>query len=86
MDSLSFMAAVLPYKGTYCAVEISSNRKEHIFADDIHALGDAVEHFKEKHYDTYFALASFKEAGSRTAVNAQLVRRSEEHTSELQSH
>ena len=74
MDSLSFMAAVLPYKGTYCAVEISSNRKEHIFADDIHALGDAVEHFKEKHYDTYFALASFKEAGSRTAVNAQLVR------------
>lgn len=74
MDSLAFMAAVLPYKGPYCAVELSTKRKEHVYADDIEALGDAVKRFNDKEYDTFFALASFKEPGSREATNAKSMR------------
>lgn len=76
MTPLDFLSAVLPPTGhgVYCVAELSSNKKEHQFEEDLENVLTPVAAWHAASQDTYFALATFKEAGNRTAVNAQYVR------------
>ena len=74
MQPLEFLAAVLPSSGVYCAAEFTSPKKEHVFVNDLQEILDAGQKFVDTNRDAYFALSSFKEAGSRTAENARLVK------------
>lgn len=71
---LDFLAAVLPSSGLYCAAELSTPKKEHAFKLTIEELISDIDRFKAAGCNTYFALSSFKEAGSRKADNAQRIR------------
>jgi hypothetical protein len=70
MKPLEFIAAVVPSAGVLCVAEFSSNKKQHVYVNTVEELAPVVEKFNELKYDTYFALASFVSAGSRTADNA----------------
>jgi len=74
MEPLDFLAAVLPSTGVYCAVELSSKKKEHAYVTTLEEMHQHVERFNTADRDTYFALASFKEAGNRLADNAAYMR------------
>lgn len=74
MQPLDFLAAVLPSKGFYCIAELSSPKKEHFFAKTLPECEPAITRFNAEGLNTYFALASFTEKGSRTAAKAQLMR------------
>ena len=74
MQPLEFLAAVLPSSGVYCAAEFTSPKKEHVFVNNLQEILDAGQKFVDTNRDAYFALSSFKEAGSRTAENARLVK------------
>ena len=74
MQPLEFLAAVLPSSGVYCAAEFTSPKKEHVFVNNLQEILDAGQKFVDTNKDAYFALSSFKEAGSRTAENARLVK------------
>lgn len=74
MDTLTFLATVLPSKGKYCVVELSSRKKEHVFVDTLRELTPHLNRFHAAKYNTYFALASFIDAESRTAKNAHAMR------------
>ena len=71
---LKFLSAVLPPTGVYCVCELSSPKKEHAFATSVADLQPHIERFNAAKLNTYFALASFKEAGSRMSDNAQQLR------------
>lgn len=73
MSARELLSAVLPSSGVYCTCELTA-KKEHVYVQTIEEILTQAEQWVEKKYDTYFALASFKEAGSRTAENAQYMR------------
>jgi hypothetical protein len=60
---------VLPTSGIYCAVELSTAKKEHVFVNTIDELYNTAMAFDEKGYNTFYALASFNEK-KRTADSA----------------
>ena len=76
MTPLEFLTAVLPPTGhgVYCVAELSSNKKEHQFEENLADVLPPVAAWHAASQDTYFALASFEEAGKRTAANARFVR------------
>ena len=76
MTPQEFFAVVLPPPGhgLYCAAELTSKRKEHKFEETLDALQPYVDEWVEASRNTYFALATFEEAGSREAVNARYIR------------
>jgi hypothetical protein len=76
MTPQEFFAVVLPPPGhgLYCATELTSRRKEHKFEETLDELQQHIGPWVEASRNTYFALATFKEAGSREAVNAQYIR------------
>ena len=74
MEPQEFLAAVLPTSGLYCTVELSTKKRQHVFVEDLPALESAIQKFSDRSKNTYFALASFNEAGSREAANASFVR------------
>lgn len=67
------METVLGGEGTYCVWgnRISDERKVQKFYSDIDAVIHAAHNLDEAGYDAYFALGTFHEAGSRTAVNVK---------------
>jgi hypothetical protein len=71
---LQFVAAVLPSPGHgyYCAVELT--KKQHLFVENLDEIKPAIKRWLTNEYDIYFALATFKKAGSRQADNAGFVR------------
>jgi len=69
MTSQEFLATVLPTSGIYCAVELSTAKKEHVFVNTIDELYNTAMAFDEKGYNTFYALASFNEK-KRTADSA----------------
>ena len=73
MQPLDFLAAVLPSSGFFCAAEFTTKKKEHVYVDSIAELIGIADSWAETK-DVYFALASFKEAGSRVAENANLLK------------
>lgn len=74
MTPLNFIAAVVPSSGFLCVTELSSKKKEHVFASTVEELAPHIDRFNSDKRDIYFALASFTEAGSRTALNALFMR------------
>ena len=74
MNPLDFIAAVVPSTGILCVAELSTKKKQHVYADKVADLGDAIKQFDAAQQDTYFALASFIEVGSRTTANALFLR------------
>lgn len=71
MQPLEFLAAVLPSSGVYCVAEFNTKKKEHIFVSTIADMEPAINKLLGEQRDVYFALANFKEAGTRTADNAK---------------
>lgn len=71
MQPLDFLAAVLPSSGLYCAAEFTTPKKEHVFVNTLDELLAAANNLSARKVDAYFALASFKEDGSREASNAK---------------
>lgn len=74
MQPQEFLAAVLPSSGHYCAVELTTKKREHQYVGDLGLLDAAIGRFESAEKNTYFALASFDTAGSREAANASAVR------------
>lgn len=76
MTPLDFLAAVLPAQGHgyYCAVELSTTRKEHRFAEDLADLQPFVTKWDSENKDIYFALATFETMPKRTAENARFLK------------
>lgn len=61
MNPLEFLAVVLPSPGNglYCAAELSSNKKEHVFAESLEELLPAVKEWDEANLNIFFALSVF---------------------------
>ena len=74
MQPLEFLAAVLPSSGVYCVAEFNTKKKEHIFVSNIADMEPAINKLLGEQKDVYFALANFKEAGTRTADNAKTLK------------
>ncbi len=76
MNPLDFMAAVLPPEGNgyYCVVELTTNKKEHVFKESFQELVPELTRFNLNSYDTYFALSTMGKSGSRAAANAQMIK------------
>lgn len=69
MKPLDFLAAVLPSAGNYyCVAGIPT--KEHVFNKELAALASDIDRLSASEQDTYFALFTFAESGSRKAPNA----------------
>ena len=76
MTPQEFFAVVLPPPGhgLYCAVELTTKRKEHKFEETYEELQQHIDGWVEAKYNTYFALATFEKAGSRIAENARHIK------------
>ena len=70
MKSQEFLATVLPSSGKYCAVELSTAKKEHVFVSSIDELYNAAMAFDKKGYNTFYALATFNDVKERKTENA----------------
>jgi len=70
MKSQEFLATVLPSSGVYCACELSTVSKTHVFVPTIDEAYNTALSFSKEGLNAYFALATFGEAKKRTAVNA----------------
>lgn len=76
MKPLEFLAEVLPSPGLgkYCAVELTSRRKEHVFADALEDLKAPIKRWLPEDKDIYFALSVFDAQRTRKAENALYIR------------
>lgn len=76
MHPLDFLAAVLPPEGNgyYCAVELTTRKKEHQFKETLQELEPFIERCRLLGQDTYFALSTMGKDGSRAAANAQMIK------------
>ena len=76
MDTKTFLGTVLGDEGSYCvfAARGSDDRKVQKFYPTVDALLHAACNFDDEGFDAYFALATFSEAGSRTADNVSQLR------------
>lgn len=76
MEPLEFLTAVLPPPGYgyYCAAELSSPKKTHVFVESLNEIQPRAEAWLQDKRDIYFALATFDERGKRTADNAEYLR------------
>lgn len=76
MKPQEFLAAVLPPPGHgyYCVAAIAPKKKEHHFAQDVAGVLPKTQQWLEERKDVYFALSTFKERGSREAVNAAYIK------------
>ena len=76
MSPHEFLAAVLPPPGFgyYCAAELSSRKKQHVFTESLEEIDTQAQAWLQSKRDVYFALATFNEQGTREASNAEYVR------------
>lgn len=74
MDSTTFLRTVLGTAGHYCILALRNGQRVQKFYGSIEQLDHAAGNFDENGYDTYFALGTFEEAGSREAENVQQMR------------
>ena len=76
MTPAEFLAVVLPSPGNghYCAAELSTTKKAHAYEETTHDLIPHIDKWHAAKRDVYFALATFKEPGKRTADNAQAIK------------
>lgn len=76
MSPHEFLAAVLPPPGFgyYCAAELSSKRKQHVFTETLEEIETHAAQWLQAKRDVYFALATFNEPDNREANNAEYLR------------
>jgi hypothetical protein len=76
MQTQEFLSAVLPPPGHgyYCAVELTTSRKEHRFVETIGELEDVTRQFDAAERETYFAVSTFEKGVGRTAANSAYMR------------
>jgi hypothetical protein len=76
MSPHDFLAAVLPPPGFgyYCAAELSSKRKQHVFTETLQEIETQSQAWLQQQRDVYFALATFNEPNNREAANAEYLR------------
>lgn len=75
MESLDFLTAVLPSQGKYCTFTMRGDKlRKNIFVDDLENLYQTNLKFSENGQNTFYALSTFDDAGTREAVHAQAVR------------
>ncbi len=77
MKPLEFLAEVLPSPGHghYCVAELNTQRKQHVFVEDLQEIKPTVRGWLQKKRDVYFALATFASpADGRKAANARYVK------------
>ena len=74
MEPQAFLAAVLPPPGHgyYCAVALPSKVQK--FSEDISYVNAYAQRWAEQGKDAYFALATFREEGSREAATAAFIK------------
>ena len=75
MEPLEFIAEVLPPPGNgkYCFVELT-NKKEHVFVDQLEDALPKLELWKNKNLDIYFALGTFGDEATRVKENVRHVK------------
>lgn len=73
METKTFLETVLGGSGYYCvfASRTSDNRRVQEFHETIDAVIRAAHSLDEDGFDTYFALATFEESGSRKLTNVK---------------
>lgn len=76
MQVTEFLSTVLPPPGHgyYCAVELTTKHREHKFVKTLEELYEAATSFDSAKRDTYFALSTYEQSGSRTATNSRYIR------------
>lgn len=76
MTPLEFLAVVLPSPGHgyYCAAELTTRRKDHVYEADLEKLQPTVDAWDTQNYDIYFALATFENNNSREATNVKCLK------------
>jgi hypothetical protein len=76
MKPLEFLAEVLPSPGhgKYCAAELTSSYKKHVFVDDLAELTPTIKQWLKEGKDIYFALSVFDDAKKRKADNAVAIK------------
>ena len=74
MSALDLLKAVLPSDGFYCAAGFTVLRKQHKYVASPEDCAATAHAFAAARKDAYFALASFRESGSRKAHNALYMR------------
>ena len=72
MNTLNFLQRVLPQEGIYVATTIEQDgRTQQGYFSTVEDLATAVAHLSERGKNTYYAISSFKEKGSRKQDNVQ---------------
>jgi len=72
-----FLETVLPSEGRYCAVAIDDKQKQikrQVFVDNLDALERQAQEFDSQGFGSFFALATFDDAGTRKADNARYLK------------
>jgi hypothetical protein len=72
MNTLEFLQRVLPSEGIYVATVINEDSKRQGYFTSVEDLAIAVKRLDETDNNTYFAISSFKEKGSRKQSNVHL--------------
>jgi len=76
MQTKDFLERVLCSEGWYCLLALKPKQDKRVqqFYGSINELIDAAREFDDSGYDTYFALATFKDSGSRRVDNVSRIR------------
>jgi hypothetical protein len=76
MTPLEFLAVVLPSptNGLYCAAELSTKKKEHLYVENLEDIYPSVTNWVDNRKNAFIALSTFENAGKRTAENARFIK------------
>lgn len=74
MDTSTFLQGVLGTEGYYCVWAFKEQKMVQKFYGTIEELQNAAENFNDNGFETYYALGTFEEAGSREADNVKQLR------------
>ena len=76
MTPLEFLAVVLPSptNGLYCAAELSTKKKEHLYVENLEDIYPSVTNWVSERKNAFIALSTFEKAGKRTAENSRFIK------------
>jgi hypothetical protein len=74
MDTTDFLSAVLPTQGKYCNFIQKDKLKKNIFLDSLDNLYDTAVKHSDQGKQSFYALSTFDDAGTRVAAHALYVK------------
>ncbi len=74
MEQNDFLSAVLPTQGKYCTFITKGKTRKNIFVTTLETLYSTNTNLSDNDNQTYFALGSFDDEGSREAIHALYMR------------